>query len=61
MQEGARGGKDLQAGWVSKRRSRQSKTLIFLIWVPRALRVVRNSFVDAFGGPKYDKNAYVIF
>ena len=36
VEEGGRGSKDLQADWVSNRRSRQGKTtLSFFIWVPR--------------------------
>jgi len=49
--EGARGSRELQAGWVSKRRCRQSKMQFFLIWVPRALGVVRQDFRLRFGGP----------
>ena len=42
---------DLQADWVSKRRSRRGKTLIFFIWLPRASGVVRASFLKHFGRP----------
>ena len=49
MEEGAPGGTDLQAGSVSKRRSRRGNNLIFYIWVPRASGVVRNRFLTRFG------------
>jgi len=41
----------LQAGLVSKGRSREGKTLISVIWVPWAVGVVRGVFLKRFGYP----------